>query len=466
MRRCALFILCFFIPFIGSKTFGSGGERFRKTSFSKSEHCELLESSSNRIRLKFAWPLNEVAPQPETVYLAIPRCADMKTTFDRWRLEIVSQDAQREILIGPNETTTDEDKERISNILDQSMSSTDQKEFFFHEIRVLKVNVTPDFTAQLKENPQSGNRVVMRQVEMTIEFSGINADPLPPNQKREFSGGFPSLYDHLVLNHEAVDLYRTRPEGNPVELHPDWARVIGADDVEGKEKKLRTNAVKILTRKDSLYALRAEDLRQTGIDPQSIDLSTVSLWSEKQPCYFWIAKPNGNRFDENTAIVFRSHGTDSPYTKDAVFWLVWGVAGIPRRPAKPGVVEESADAQSIHSVTDTLYFEEDHQLGRRSRSLYEWFWTALGKDYDIDLATPGRTADSPVKFSAGLFNRENIRQTVELSAGDSKSVDNISPEQDGVVRLVISATDAVASTTMRLALPLAAPKISVYSKML
>ena len=453
MKHFPLHVFCIYISLAGITAWGFGEDRFRSTPLSESKHCRLLESSLEQIRLEFSWPPDDTALRPEIIYLAIPRCATTTTTYDRWHIEILQDNEEREILIGSDQSATEEEREKIYKLLEQSRHSIGQNEFFFHEVRVLRIGIDPDFVDRRGTSMKKGARGLIRSLKITINFSDIEADPLPPDPEQRFPGGFPSLYQHLLFNHEAIDLYRTRPEGPPSELNPDWATVIGVTEAKGAEKVERRNAVKILTQKDALYALRTDDLRRAGVDPRSVDLSTVSLWSEQEPCPFLIVEADENRFGEKTALVFRARQTDSPYTRDAVFWLIWGQDNLPRRPATRGSIGDSVDARVIQAVTETLYFEEDQLLGRRSVRLYEWFWKALGQHNDIDLVTSGRSPESPVTVSICMFSRERVGQTIELRAGNSTWTDNIAPDREKIVSLVISATDALLSPTMDLSLP-------------
>jgi len=430
-----------------------GQNPFRTTTFSEPKYCRLLESSAERIRLACEWPQQDGDLQPEEVYLAVPFSGEREFTYDRWRMEIGPIQGESTAIAGDSQTTPDENLKVIQEILNQARETTGRTEFFFHEIRVLKVVINPNFLARASTAQYAGKPVRLRELEVTIRFLNPTGNLLPPQDEQSFPGGFPSLYRHLLLNHESANLYRTRPDSAPAPMETSWSKSIGIPTAGPGERVRRENAVKLLTHGDGLYAVGMRDLEKAGLSPAAIDLSTLSLWSGGKPCALLVANAEENRFGAKTRIVFRARRTDSPYTRDTVFWLVWGETDIPQSAASPGVLEGTGEAIVVRSVTDTLYFEEDHRLGRKTHQEYEWFWAALGQEYEIPLHVPGLTADSPVNFNVRLFNRERILQTVHLKAGSSESAETIQPEREHIFGLVIAASDVISSTTVGISLP-------------
>jgi len=448
---CATIVL----PFLSSVAIGQNP--FRTTAFSEPEYCRLLESSAERIRLLFEWPRPDSDYPPEEVYLAVPFSGEREFTYDRWCVEIGPAQGDRTVIAGDSQSASDENLKQIQDILNQAGETTGRTEFFFHEVRVVKVVINPNFLARVSNTQYAGKRIFIRELELTIRFVNSARSLLPPQSEQSFPGGFPSLYRHLLLNHESVNLYRTRPDNVPPPLEAGWSGSIGIPQAGLGERVRRENAVKLLTRGDGLYAVGMKDIEKVGLSPAAIDLSTLSLWSQGKSCAFLTTNAKDNRFGPDTRIVFRARRTDSPYTRDTVFWLVWGDTDLPQLAASPGVLEGTGDAILVRSVTDTLYFEEDHQLGRKTHQDYEWFWAALGQEYEVPLHAPGRSADSPVHFSVRLFNRERVPQTVTLKAGGSESVETIQPDREDIFGLVIAASDAISSTTVGIFLPQATP---------
>ena len=172
---------------------------------------------------------------------------------------------------------------------------------------------------------------------------------------------------------------------------------------------------------DGIIRITPEDLREAGLDPETVDPRTFALSSQGEPIAIWVEGEADGAFDEGDFIEFfgqKFHGTlqDEKYTDENVYWLTIGGAPGPRIPdinATPQFdLTPPTDFAAQIRAEENNYWYTQHKINPPT---YEtWYWDQL-RPY---ASSPGITRTFPAIVPYPIANQP-FTLTVEENARTS-----------------------------------------------
>ncbi|MCH8290157.1 hypothetical protein IH992_03505 [Candidatus Poribacteria bacterium] len=299
---------------------------------------------------------------------------------------------------------------------------------FIRDQRVARLQIQP-----IQYNPARSLLKIYRQLQVRIDFNqpprriGLPAAPSLFVTRYQPSGPFEQLFQASVLNYEQAKAWRQSPQ-NQISAAP--LAETGAEE-----------RYKILLDRTSIYEITYRSLRGIGADPDQIDLNTVKMESSGRRVGVWIFDQNSDgKFDPDDSIVFYGRSlNENRFTKDNVYWLIWGGAGNSRvntldaAPKTPNAPIPFAFKKSERFEQNWIH-DRLESSDIKSELADHYFWTGLNgtnnpsnrnKEKNFVIQVPNavpragidRTAELRVKFQ-GATHKGSARHEARIRFND------------------------------------------------
>ena len=165
---------------------------------------------------------------------------------------------------------------------------------------------------------------------------------------------------------------------------------------------LSTAAVVIELSATGFYQVTLDDLRQAGLEAETLTPATIELTQGGQPVPYTL---------QDETIIFYGLAPDSPYTAVRPYLLRQGTQGV----IMPDAAVPDSQPLATPVVTRTLHLEENQYYQGQARSFSSgeiWFWQTLqvgGKveqSFDLPLLSPDEAALLRLNFWGSTFNNQ------------------------------------------------------------
>lgn len=233
---------------------------------------------------------------------------------------------------------------------------------YLRDVRVVQLRIRP-----VQFNPRRGEIHIYRKMRVKVELIG-GSFPGWGEYNRDHTAEdtpFEAIYRNVILNY---------CPGVTISSSPGKFGMGGEGDLE----YLENDPCKISIDQDGIYEITCQDLIDAGADPNSIDPTTIKMFTGGIELAIFVAGEQDGRFDPEDAIRFFGQGNTSIFSRINTYWLSWD--------SRPGLRMESVSCSPGDSFpvpgafTDTLHFEENKDYRAALPDGEEkdhWFWERL-----------------------------------------------------------------------------------------
>lgn len=252
------------------------------------------------------------------------------------------------------------------------------EEGFVRQQRLVRLAIRP-----VQYNPATGRVRVYRYLRVEVQLPRADFSLLePPEEVGAASSGFEALLAEHLLNYDQARQWRasrgTTAGSSQVSL-PDGASAL-------MRPAATSERIRLTVREAGVYAITLADLQAVGIPAvtrqEALNPELLQLWRQGQQVAADFLGDADTLFEEDEALVFYAPAPSSPYTRDAVYWLVVGaerglrMATLNGRPQ--GFQPEASYPTSVHLEKDLFYRPDSPPDG--DPGFPRWYWHDLMTD--------------------------------------------------------------------------------------
>lgn len=279
---------------------------------------------------------------------------------------------------------------------------------FVRSQRVLKINCNP-----VRYHFATQNAQILQSIRFRLNFHSTDSPATAAVSSVDDGRGFESFY-RTLKNYEQAKSWRRSPRKSTQLYKRSYAQ----------QAPYR---YKLYVERDGVYAVSGEELKEVGVDLNTIDPRTIRIMHKGEQVPILIEGEEDGAFDTGDRIIFigyHNYGDDtyySWYSNSNVYWLLWGT-GIGSRFAQVNGAD-SGVSDTLRTATAFLHLEKDLLYERLlevpDEDIDHWFWTQFHQyegseenkaagEYVFDLDLKHAVDQTKMKVNVDLFGNSSL----------------------------------------------------------